>query len=56
MKHRRIALFALCAAMVVAALLVSPLMPGLWTVLGALLILGIGAAMVVIGRRLGSRN
>ncbi len=54
MKHRRTALFALCAAAVVAAVLASPLMPGLWTGLGAVLMLAVGAAMVIIGRRFGS--
>ncbi|MER7172693.1 hypothetical protein [Streptomyces mesophilus] len=54
MKYRRTTLAALCAVLVVAVFLVSPLMPGLWTVVGALLILGVGAAMVVIGRKLGS--
>ncbi|SDK68401.1 hypothetical protein [Streptomyces indicus] len=51
MKHRRTALFALCAAVAVAVLLISPLTPGLWTAVGALMLLGVGAAMVVIGRR-----
>ncbi|MFI6941696.1 hypothetical protein ACIBI4_20680 [Streptomyces sp. NPDC050418] len=49
-KHRRTAAFALCGAAAVAILLASPLLPGLWTVAGALLILAIGAAMVVAGR------
>ncbi len=56
MKYRRTALFALCAAAVVGAFLASPLMPGLWTAAGALLILGVGAAMVILGKRLGSRG